>query len=409
MESQSNRLEALRSIREDLHGKLQPIREQLQGLNINDEERSQINDDFNTLDAILEALEEQHVRIVLMGKTNAGKSSLANSLLQADVYKTDAIQGTECQANGSNMLDKWEIHDTPGIMNNLADDQEAKSNIRRSHVKVLVIDDQPYEPEIELFKWATRLMPGLPTVVFFNKYDRFQNQPRADKERILDAVKSKMKPFVKDINTDLVFGSASLFEPTSDSYKRQPPPSGLMDWLYNHADYSSTLIKVIDPAKQALTNIESNVLQVRERVARRVVTEYAEGNATSALIPFSSVTVFPAKLHSLNLAICEIMGVPPEKMQSAESISEVFWSGVWAAAKTEALWSVAGMALAPFTFGLSLIVTAYGTFQEWNESQKRVLVLGEAMIQWIKSGYPDITDGKAYLELIRNKLESGVL
>ncbi|MFN9913421.1 MAG: hypothetical protein ACK53L_12595, partial [Pirellulaceae bacterium] len=131
--------------------------------------------------------------------------------------------------------------------------------------------------------------------------------------------------------------------------------------------------------------------------------------ATSALIPFSSVTVFPAKLHSLNLAICEIMGVPPEKMQSAESISEVFWSGVWAAAKTEALWSMAGMALAPFTFGLSLIVTAYGTFQEWNESQKRVLVLGEAMIQWIKSGYPDITDGKAYLDLIRNKLESGAL
>jgi small GTP-binding protein len=378
-------------------------------MNIAEDERSQIDDDFNTLDAILEALEEQHVRIVLMGKTNAGKSSLANSLLQADVYKTDAIQGTAINANGSINLDKWEIHDTPGIMNNLSDDEEAKENIRRSHVKILVIDDQPYEPELELFRWATKLMPGLPTVVFFNKYDKFQNQPRADKERILEEVKSKVRPFINNVETDIVFGSASLFDSNSDSYKRQPPPGELMNWLYNHADYSSTLIKVLDPAKQALTNIECNVLQVRERVARRIVTEYAEGNATSALIPFSSVTVFPARLHHMNLTICEIMGVPSERMESAESIGNVFWTGVWSAATVEALWSLAGIALAPFTFGVSLAVTIYGTYQEWNESQKRVLVLGEALIQWIKSGYPNIDDGKKYLDQIRKRLESGDL
>ncbi|MDM3844311.1 MAG: hypothetical protein PT116_04515 [Aphanizomenon gracile PMC638.10] len=291
----------------------------------------------------------------------------------------------------------------------MADDEEAKENIRRAHVKILVIDDQPYEPELELFRWATKIMPGLPTVVFFNKYDKFQNQPRADKERILEVIKSKMKPFVNNIETDIVFGSASLFDADSESYKRQPPPKDLMNWLYNHADYSSTLIKVIDPAKQALTNIESNILQVRERVARRIVTEYAEGNATSAIIPFSSVTVFPAKLNSMNITICEIMGVPPEKMQSAESISKVFWEGVWSAAKIEALWGVVGIALAPFTFGVSLAATVYGTIQEWNESQKRVLVLGEALIQWIKSGYPNIRDGKAYLDQIKKKLESGNL
>lgn len=411
MTSQASRLESLKSIREDLRGKLQPIRAQLEDMNIGEDERSQIVDDFHTLDAILEALEEQHVRIVLMGKVNAGKSSLANSLLQADVYKTDAIQGTAIKANGSIKLDKWEIHDTPGIMNNLADDEKAKENIRRSHVKILVIDGEPLQPELELFQWATNLMPGLPTVIFFNKYDEFQEwkKPLVDKERILEVVKSKMRPFVKNIETDLIFGSASLFDDASQLFKRQPPPEDLMNWLYNQADYSSTLIKVLDPAKQALTNIGSNVLQVRERVARRIVTEYAEGNAAAALIPFSSVTLFPAKLHSMNLTICEIMGVPPEKMQSAESISKVFWEGVWTAAKTEAFWSVAGLVLAPFTFGLSLAVTAYGTYQEWNESQKRVLVLGEALIQWIKSGYPNISDGKAYLDQIRKKLESGNL
>ena len=409
MTLQANRLESLKSIREDIHGKLKPLQTQLVNLDISQSEKEQIIDEFNTLDAILEALQEQHIRIVVMGKVNAGKSSLSNSLLKADVYKTDVIQGTAIKANGSIKLDKWEIHDTPGIMHNLADDEEAKEDIRRAHVKILVIDYQPYEPELELFRWATKIMPGLPTVVFFNKYDKFQNQPRADKERILEVIKSKMKPFVNNIETDIVFGSASLFDADSESYKRQPPPKDLMNWLYNHADYSSTLIKVIDPAKQALTNIESNILQVREQVARRIVTEYAEGNAASALIPFSSVTFFPARLHEMNLIICEIMGVPAEKMQNAESISKVFWEGVWNAAGVEAFWGIVGIALAPFTFGVSLAVTVYGTIQEWNESQKRVLVLGEALIQWIKSGYPNIRDGKAYLDQIKKKLESGNL
>ncbi|MEM7556673.1 MAG: GTPase domain-containing protein [Cyanobacteria bacterium P01_A01_bin.84] len=409
MTSQENRLESLKLIREDIHKKLKPLRTQLDNLDISNDERSQIINDFKTLDAILEALEEQHIRIVIMGKTGTGKSSLANSILESDVYKIDAITGTKVKANGSITFDKWEIHDTPGIMHDLTDDEKAKESIRRAHVKILVIDEQPYEPELELFQWATKLMPGLPTVIFFNKYDKFQNQPRADKERIIEKIKSKMKPFVNDIETDIIFGSASLFDSDSDSYNRQPQPKKLIDWLYNHADYSSTLIKVIDPANQALTNIESNVLQVREQVARRILIDYAESNALGALIPFSSITIFPARLHNLNTTICEIMGVPTEKMQSAESISKVFWEGVWSAAKVEAFWSVAGVVLAPFTFGTSLIVTAYGTYSEWNESQKRVLILGEALIQWIKSGYPNIRDGKVYLDNIKKKLESGEL
>lgn len=103
------------------------------------------------------------------------------------------------------------------------------------------------------------------------------------------------------------------------------------------------------------------------------------------------------------------MGVPPEKMQSAESITKVFWEGIWSAAKVEAFWAFVGIALAPFTGGLSLAATVYGTYKEWDESQKRVLVLGEALIQWIKSGYPNISSGKDYIDKIKEMIESGNL
>ncbi len=110
----------------------------------------------------------------------------------------------------------------------------------------------------------------------------------------------------------------------------------MLDWLYEKADYSSTLIKVIEPAKQALTNIQSKVLDAGEKNARRIVKDYAEGNATSALIPFSSITIFPATLNNMNIEICNVMGVPQGKMESADSISNVFWEGVQRAALVEA-------------------------------------------------------------------------
>ena len=46
MASQAHRLASLKSIREDLHGKLQPIRAQLEDLEISENEYSQIVDDL---------------------------------------------------------------------------------------------------------------------------------------------------------------------------------------------------------------------------------------------------------------------------------------------------------------------------------------------------------------------------
>lgn len=48
MASQANRLESLKSIREYLHGKPQPIRDRLEDMEISEAEYSQIVDDFNT-------------------------------------------------------------------------------------------------------------------------------------------------------------------------------------------------------------------------------------------------------------------------------------------------------------------------------------------------------------------------
>jgi uncharacterized protein len=47
MASQANRWGSLKSIREDLHGKLQPIRTQLADMNISESEYSQ---DVNSMD-----------------------------------------------------------------------------------------------------------------------------------------------------------------------------------------------------------------------------------------------------------------------------------------------------------------------------------------------------------------------
>ena len=84
-------------------------------------EKSFFNKEIISLNQQLFRLKEKKIRIGAYGKTGVGKSSVLNSLLKEDIFKTDIINGTtrEIQAEEWNIKDQTlnsiELLDSPGF------------------------------------------------------------------------------------------------------------------------------------------------------------------------------------------------------------------------------------------------------------------------------------------------------
>jgi len=84
-------------------------------------EKSFLNREIISFNQQLLRLKEKKIRIGAYGKSGVGKSSVLNSLLKKDIFKTDIINGTtrEIQAEEwkfkDQTLNSVELHDSPGF------------------------------------------------------------------------------------------------------------------------------------------------------------------------------------------------------------------------------------------------------------------------------------------------------
>ena len=84
-------------------------------------EKSYFNKEIISFNQQLFRLKEKKIRIGAYGKSGVGKSSVLNSLLKKDLFKTDIINGTtrEIQAEEwkfkDQKLNSVELHDSPGF------------------------------------------------------------------------------------------------------------------------------------------------------------------------------------------------------------------------------------------------------------------------------------------------------
>lgn len=403
--AQEANIQELLEIQDQLRDALKTVVEELKD-NLKPEELSSITAEYQALIELFETLKDGKIKIVLFGKTNAGKSSVANSLLAADVYNVDVGMGAEVKAGGITDYGKWRIIDSPGFMHSSSDNDQALQEIKRCHGRIFVIDSEPFEPELEMFDHAAKLFKA-PTIVFFNKWNCVeQSMPTKDRERVRQLVIQKMSRFVEDPKKDILFGSARTYDAQLDKFVRQDNPK-LIDRMYNTAGDLGLVINIINPAEKASSKINSRIYEVRENAARRIIGIYATRCAWGSLIPYSSVTTTPLFMHSMNLAICKVMGMNEAKTLEAEKMYDVFWKAIIESVAVELGWSTAAIVVGSFTAGIgTLLFGALGTFAEWDNNVLRVHVTGEALLEYIRSDFKPIGDLDAFFEKLRQKIKN---
>lgn len=153
--------------------------------------------------------DQPEFKVALLGRPNAGKSSLMNLLLDQDFSIVSPVAGTTREALrkrfafNKNVL---ELIDTPGVRRKSTVDSELEGMMvtnalqaaKRAHIVLLVIDVE--EPELsaqELKLTSYAFDNGAAVIVLFNKQDLLDDH----KKQLLDASLDQYKHFVNKLET----------------------------------------------------------------------------------------------------------------------------------------------------------------------------------------------------------------
>jgi hypothetical protein len=123
-----------------------------------------------------------------------------------------------------------------------------------------------------------------------------------------------MGKFVKS-REHIVYGSAMLFDQKRDEMLRQELPQ-LLDRLYESAGTLGELMNVLDPAQRAAQvnhKINNRILEIRLKVARKVISGFGTAAVVGIAMPAFMVTIYPTLLTGMVFTICKIMGKPVTK------------------------------------------------------------------------------------------------
>ena len=313
-------------------------------------EKSIFNKEIICFNQQLFRLKEKKIRICAYGKSGVGKSSVLNSLLKEDVFKTDIINGTtrDIQSEKWNIKDQTlksiELLDSPGF--DLCDTKfpdKVYSCINHSDIILFIVSGDLNRNEFN--EISSLIKDGKKIILTLNKIDLFN---KIELKEIIESIKFKLP---KDLNIPIIINCESNLK------------NYITKIINQHGEIFLTL-NSLQSADKLFLKIKEQRLKKRQKLAQSTIGKFSTIKAsTVALNPFilfdiagsfaldTALISELSKIYGLNLK-----GESTRKIFKNISINNLFL-GVTQVGVNTSLNLVRKVILftAPFTNGLSLL------------------------------------------------------
>ena len=313
-------------------------------------EKSFFNREIISFNQQLFRLKEKKIRIGVYGKSGVGKSSVLNSLLKKDIFKTDIINGStreiksEDWAIKDQKLKSIELLDSPGFdFCNIEFPDKIYNRINYSDIILFVIAGDINRNEVS--EISSFIKDGKKIFIVLNKIDLLKEN---ELEEIIENIKFKLP---KDLNIPIIINQNNNLE-------------NYLTKTINLYGEVLLILNSLQLADKFFLQIKEQRLKRRQKLAQSTIGKFSTIKASAvALNPFIFFDVAGSfaldtaliselsKIYGLNLK-----GESKRKILKNISINNIFLGVTQVGINTSFnLIKKAILLTAPFTNGISLL------------------------------------------------------
>ncbi len=321
-----------------------------ENINLTNYEKSFFNKDIISFNQQLIRLKEKKIRISAYGKSGAGKSSVLNSLLKKDIFKTDIINGStreiqsEELALEDQMLNSIEFLDSPGFdFCNIKFPEKIYSCIKHSDLILFIVSGDINRNELSEIN--ALIKDGKKIIVILNKIDLLKKN---ELKEVIENIQFKLP---KDSNIPIIVNHKNNL----NHY--------ITKIINRHGEMLLTL-NSLHLADKLFMQIKEQRLRRRQKLAQSTIGKFSTIKASAvALNPFIFFDVAGSfaldtaligeliKIYDLNLK-----GESTRKIFKNISMNNLFLGVTQVGVHTSFnLIKKVSLLTAPFTNGLSLL------------------------------------------------------
>jgi len=236
-------------------------------------EKSYFNTDIISFNQKLYRLKEKKIRIGAYGKSGVGKSSVLNSLLEKDTFKTDIINGTTREIQAEELkfkdqsLNSIELLDSPGFdFCDIKFPDKVYYSINQSDLILFIISGDLNRNELN--EISSFIKDGKKIILILNKIDLFNKN---ELKEIIENIKFKLP---KDLNIPIIINKENNLK-------------NYITKLINQYGEILLTLNSIQLADKLFLKIKEQRLKRRQKLAQSTIGKFSTIKASAvALNPF---------------------------------------------------------------------------------------------------------------------------